>query len=108
MRPEDLVALQQQCSHVHAADALFDYLQNLIEATRTSNDFAEGLSPRAALAWLAGARAWAFLEGRDMVLPEDIQAVALPVVAHRLALAKQASEGRGRVVERLIKSVPIP
>lgn len=108
MRPEDLMALQKQCVHVHAADALLDYLQNLVEATRTSGEFAEGLSPRAALAWLAGARAWAFLEGRDMVLPEDIQAVALPVVAHRLALAKQAVEGRERAVERLIKSVPIP
>jgi MoxR-like ATPase len=108
MRPDDLMTLQQQATRVHASDALLDYLQNLVEATRTSGEFAEGLSPRAGLAWLAGARAWAMLEGRDMVLPEDIQAVALPVVAHRLALAKQAAEGRERAVERLIKSIPIP
>jgi MoxR-like ATPase len=108
MGPEDLMSIQQQALRVHASDALLDYLQNLIEATRTSNEFAEGLSPRAGLAWLAGARAWALLEGRDMVLPEDIQAVALPVVAHRLALAKQAAEGRERAVQRLIQSIPIP
>jgi MoxR-like ATPase len=100
--------LQQQAARVHASDALFDYLQNLTEMTRTSGDFADGLSPRAALAWLAAARAWAFLENRDMVLPEDIQAVAQPVVGHRLVLAKRAVEGRERAVERLIKSVPIP
>ena len=108
MDANELMALQQQAARVHAADALFDYLQNLVEATRTSGEFADGLSPRAGLAWLAGARAWAFLEGRDMVLPEDVQAVALPVVAHRLALAKKATEGRERAVRRLIVSVPIP
>jgi MoxR-like ATPase len=108
MHPDDLMALQQQAIRVHASDALFDYLQNLVDATRTSGEFTEGLSPRAALAWLAAARAWAYLDGRDMVLPEDIQAVAVPVVAHRLALAKKAVEGRERALQRLITSVPIP
>jgi MoxR-like ATPase len=108
MTPEQLIGVQHQVSRVHAADALLDYLQNLVEATRTSGEFAEGLSPRAGLAWLAAARAWALLEGRDMVLPEDIQAVAVPVIAHRLAPAKQIAEGRDALVRRLIKTVPIP
>jgi MoxR-like ATPase len=108
MSPDQLMALQQQVTHIHASDALLDYLQNLVEATRTSGEFADGLSPRAGLAWLAAARAWALLEGRDMVLPEDIQAVAVPVIAHRLAPAKQMAEGRAELVKRLIKSVPIP
>lgn len=108
MAPEQLMAVQQQATRIHASDALLDYLQNLIEATRTSGEFAEGLSPRAGLAWLAAARAWALLEARDMVLPEDMQAVAVSVIAHRLAPAKQVSEGREALVQRLIKSVPIP
>jgi MoxR-like ATPase len=108
MGPEQLMAVQQQAARVHAADALLDYLQSLVAATRTSGEFADGLSPRAGLAWLAAARAWALLEGRDMVLPEDVQAVAVPVIAHRLAPAKQTTEGRTGLVQRLIKSVPIP
>ncbi len=108
MNTEQLVAFQREVTHVHASDALLDYLQNLVETTRTSGEFAEGLSPRAGLAWLAAARAWALLEGRDMVLPEDIQAVAIPVLAHRLAPAKDSAEGRAGLVRRLIESVPIP
>jgi MoxR-like ATPase len=108
MTPEQLVDLQRQAATVHVSDALLDYLQNLISATRTSGEFAEGLSPRAALAWLAGARAWAMLEGRDRVLPEDIQAVAVAVLAHRLVPAKQKVEGRADLVRRLLESVPIP
>jgi MoxR-like ATPase len=108
MTPDQLGQLQRQAAAVHASDALLDYLQNLISATRTSGEFAEGLSPRAALAWLAGARAWAMLEGRSMVLPEDIQAVAVSVLAHRLVPAKQRVEGRADLVRRLIESVPIP
>jgi len=108
MTPEQLMAFQADVAQVHAADALLDYLQNLVEATRTSGEFAEGLSPRAGLAWLAAARAWALLEGREMVLPEDVQAVALPILAHRLTPAKQTTEGRDALVRRLIESVPIP
>ncbi len=105
---EQLGMFQREVMGIHTSDALLDYLQNLIEATRTSGHFAEGLSPRAALAWLAAARAWALLEGRNMVLPEDVQAVAIPVLAHRLAPAKQTAESREALVQRLIKSVPIP
>ncbi|MBI3897562.1 MAG: AAA family ATPase [Gammaproteobacteria bacterium] len=105
---EQLAMLQREAMRIHASEPLLDYLQNLIDVTRTSGDFAQGLSPRAALAWLAAARAWALLEGRDMVLPEDVQAVAVPVAAHRLAPAKEAAVGRVGLVEQLIKSVPIP
>jgi len=105
---EQLTTFQHDVARVHVSDALLDYLQNLVDTTRTSDEFAEGLSPRAGLAWLAAARAWAFLEARDMVLPEDVQAVAVPVLAHRLVPAKQIAEGREGLVRRLIKSVPIP
>jgi MoxR-like ATPase len=103
---EQLMRLQREVQQVHVADALLDYLQNLIDASRRSADIAEGLSPRAGLAWLAAARAWALLEGRTLVLPEDVQAVAAPVILHRLQPAR--GEARARLVERLLESVPIP
>ena len=102
-----LVALQHQVSEVRAADALLDYIQDLIAASRRSPRFTHGLSPRAGLALLAAARAWAFLSNRNMVLPEDVQTVAPSVMAHRLP----AAEGRASsdtLVAELIQSVPIP
>jgi MoxR-like ATPase len=106
--PEQLLRLQQQAARVHAADALLDYIQNLAEATRHTGDFAEGLSPRAGLALLHAAQAWALLAGRAMVLPEDVQAVAPHVIGHRLQLAQEAAGGWAAAVERLLRAVPIP
>ena len=102
-----LAALQHKVSSVRASDALLDYIQDLIAASRRSPRFLHGLSPRAGLALLAAARAWAFLAGRDMVLPEDVQAVAPSVMGHRLP----AADARGApqaLVGELIGSVPIP
>lgn len=108
IRPGQLLELQQQAARVHAAEALLDYIQNLVEATRRQNNFAEGLSPRAGLALLAAAKAWALLEGREMVLPEDVQAVAAAVITHRLQPTKDMTGGRAALVARLLESVPIP
>lgn len=102
-----LRALQQRVETIHAADALLDYVQELIAATRRSPKFTHGLSPRAGLALLAAARAWALLDGRSMVLPEDVQTVAPAAMGHRL----QPAEGRASaatLVHELIQSVPIP
>jgi MoxR-like ATPase len=78
-----LISLQQAAKKVHVSDQLLDYLQDLILYTRTH--FATGLSPRAGLGLRQCAQAWALLEGRDFVLPEDVQAVFASVVSHRLA-----------------------
>jgi MoxR-like ATPase len=67
--PDQLAPLQKQAAAVHVSSALLDYLQTLVEATRNSPKFIHGLSPRAALGLLAAARAWAFIDGRNMVLP---------------------------------------
>jgi len=102
---DKLASLQQLATRVHVAEPLLDYVQNLLDATRRTGEFAEGLSPRAGLSLLAAARAWAMLHGRDMVLPEDIQAVAPSVTGHRL---RPAGGGRVVSVSRLLESVPIP
>ena len=99
-----LLRLQQQVARVHAADALLDYVQNLLEATRAGGAYSGGLSPRAGLALLAAARAWALLAGRNMVLPEDVQTVAPAVMGHRL----RTTDGAGTAVARLLQGVPVP
>ncbi len=110
MTPAELSAAQQSLRQIHAAPALIDYVQALAQASRQNGFFAEGLSPRAALALLQAARAWAALEGRDHVLPEDVQAVLVPVCAHRLRPLK-SSHGTALasrdLVLQLQKSVPV-
>ena len=99
-----LLLLQQQVARLHVADALLDYVQNLLAATRSDPALGGGLSPRAGLSLLAGARAWAFLEGRHLVLPEDVQAVALPVMGHRL----HGNDDVTARVTRLLQEVAVP
>jgi MoxR-like ATPase len=88
--------------------ALLDYVQALVAHSRQSQDFAAGLSPRAALALLAGARAWALMADRNHVLPEDVQAVLPGVVGHRLHLAGEAARTGTEVGRRLLEAVAIP
>ncbi|MFC3107162.1 AAA family ATPase [Undibacterium arcticum] len=90
MQPAELLAARHALRQIHAAPALIDYLQALAQASRQNGMFAEGMSPRAAIALLQAARAWAALEGRNHVIPEDVQAVLVPVCAHRLRPVKAA------------------
>jgi MoxR-like ATPase len=110
MRPDELTAAQQSLRGIHASNALIDYVQALAQASREGALFAEGLSPRAAIALLQAGRAWAALEGRDHVIPEDIQAVLVPVCAHRLRPLKSAhgmALASRDLVLQLQKSVPV-
>ncbi|MCC6530984.1 MAG: MoxR family ATPase [Burkholderiales bacterium] len=107
--PAELASLRDGVTRVHAAPALIDYLQALIQHTRASTEFAGGLSPRAGLALLHAARAWALMDGRSEVLPEDVQAVIPGVVGHRLHAAGQHGRINGvDVAARLIAAVAIP
>ena len=108
--PGQVLALQAEVRRVHASPALLDYIQALVAATRHAAAFAEGLSPRGALALLQAARAWALLAQRDHVLPEDVQAVWVPVVNHRLR--PLAPSGASHVAQResalqLLAAVPV-
>jgi MoxR-like ATPase len=103
-----LPALQREVTAVHAAGPLIDYVQALVEQTRRTPDFQHGLSPRAGLALLAAARAWAWLDGRDMVLPDDVQAVLPAVARHRLRSAQGGGHALAEDIAALIRSVAIP
>jgi MoxR-like ATPase len=110
MTPAELAAAQRGLRAIHTSGALIDYVHALVLASRGNGAFAEGLSPRAALALVQAARAWAALEGRDHVIPEDVQAVLVPVCAHRLRPVK-SSQGVAlasrELVLQLQKSVPV-
>lgn len=82
--PEQLVRLQGLVQQVQTTDSLLDYVQRLVAATREDSETQLGLSPRAALSLLRASQAWALLQGRQHVMPEDVQAVFVPVSAHRL------------------------
>jgi MoxR-like ATPase len=107
--PRQLIELQERTRAVHASPALIDYVQALATHTRTQPHWQAGLSPRACLALLAAARAWALLEGRDHVLPEDVQAVLPGVIAHRLRLTDETMRSDlEAAASALIEAVPLP
>jgi MoxR-like ATPase len=109
LQPRELATLQQAASAVFASDALLDYIQALLAFTRHSPRYISGLSPRAALALLHAARAWALIDGRDAVLPEDVQAVLPAVAGHRLHPSGEFSgESRDALIAHLLAAVPIP
>ena len=84
VQPQQLLHMQLQVPAVHASDALLDYVQAIVRYTRESPHFEAGLSPRAAIALLRAAQAWALIHGHSGVVPEDVQAVLPAVVGHRL------------------------
>jgi len=106
---QQLDTIQNQVDEIFVSDALLDYCQALLEFSRTSPRFHHGLSPRAGLALLRNARAWALLEGRDKVLPEDIQVVLTATVGHRLHSTSDTGVNEGdQLARHLLESVPIP
>jgi MoxR-like ATPase len=106
---DQLTAIQKAVDNIFVSEALLDYCQALLEFSRTSPRFHHGLSPRAGLALLRNARAWALLEGRDKVLPEDIQAVLKATVSHRLHSTSDTGVNEGdQLAIHLLESVPIP
>ncbi len=104
----ELHALQQRVLAVHASAALLDYVQNLIEATRTGHWFAMGLSPRAGMAVLRAARAQALLCGRDYVAPDDVQAILAQTIAHRLIPVSDSGRGSVEQVRAMLEAVGLP
>jgi MoxR-like ATPase len=102
-----IIALQNEVDKIKVSEALVSYLQRLVAFTRQDGHYAYGLSSRAAMSLLQCARAWALLHNRDYVLPDDIQQLLEPVVAHRL---KPAAGSRGAVVDLvqlLLDKVPV-
>ncbi len=104
MHEADLVELQQRVRQVHVADPIIDYVQALLAASRTPGRFRDGLSPRAGLALLRAAQAWALIRARGFVVPEDVQAVLPAVAGHRL---RALDEAQPAPLRQLLESVAV-
>jgi MoxR-like ATPase len=105
---DQLLAWQKRVREVHVAESVGDYVLDLLEKSRQLDGLGTGLSPRAGLALQRCGQAWAFLAGREMVLPEDIQAVAPSVMAHRLGSSAAGTEHSGlALTDQIIRAVPV-
>jgi len=104
----DVQSIRQQAAAVTVSEALLEYVQDLLEFTRTADDFHVGLSPRAGLNLLAAARAWALLQERDFALPEDLQRVLVPVVGHRLRRREDRREFPPQTLHSILMEVAVP
>jgi MoxR-like ATPase len=103
----ELIAIQQSVLEVHCSEGLLDYLQRLVEVTRSSADYAVGLSPRGALALLRCAKTWALMAGRGHVVPEDLQSVLSSVVEHRLSTSLDYRADASGLSQRLLEQVDV-
>lgn len=105
---EEVIILQHHVEAVYVSEALLAYVQDLLEFTRNSQHFHLGLSPRAGMNLLAATRAWAYLNGRDFALPEDVQTVMPWVVGHRLHSREERREFPPDDLDKLLRQVAVP
>ena len=102
---QELAEIQSKISKITLSSPVVDYIIELVNYTRTSNAFAASLSPRASMALAKAAKSWAFIDGRDFVMPEDVQAVFASVCQHRLGLHNESGESQ---VNDILKNVLVP
>ena len=102
----DLLALQERVKSVQVGTPIAEYALRVVQATRSHRDVQLGASPRAALAWLDTARARALLDQRDYILPDDLKALALPALAHRIFLRREGDPAV--VLQEILQSTEVP
>ncbi|OPZ92945.1 MAG: ATPase family associated with various cellular activities (AAA) [Firmicutes bacterium ADurb.Bin419] len=108
---DDLLELQNQVKEIRIEDCLKEYIVDIIEATRKSADVVLGGSPRGSLNLYRASKAWAFIKGREYVIPDDIQEMAAPVLAHRIIMnsgAKMKGISAENVVNEAVLRVKVP
>jgi len=108
LTPEDVLQLNRDCQKVHVSEALLDYAQALLAETRNSRWFDHGLSPRAGIAMVQCSKAYAFLEGRDFAIPEDIKAIFPGLAHHRMTVPHGMEASVGEQISALLNQVAIP
>jgi len=106
--------LQEEAEHVRAEEPILDYVMALVAATRSSPLLPLGVSPRGALALLRAARAWALADGRDYLVPDDVKALVVPALAHRVLVKGGTGQPRDgsvdaeSVIRAIAHEVPVP
>jgi MoxR-like ATPase len=106
--PDDVLQLNLDCQKVHVSQALLDYIQALLAGTRNSRWFETGLSPRAGIAMLHCSKAFAFLEGRDFAIPEDVKAIFPGLARHRMSVPHGMETSVRQQISDLLNQVAIP
>lgn len=107
---EELVKMQQEASSVYVHKLILDYIAAIVEGTRKNSGVKLGVSPRGTLAMLRAARAYAYVSGREYVVPEDIKTLAVPVFAHRLVIMSSfaGDVGKKKAVEDIVAGIAVP
>lgn len=105
---EDILALRQTVRKMHVSPVLTRYMAELSQASRHFSGIELGVSPRGTLALFRASQAYALIRGGEFVTPEDIKAVAVPVLAHRISVSGIGSQVQREAVESLLRSVPVP
>ncbi|ASJ01952.1 magnesium chelatase [Thermococcus profundus] len=110
--PEEVVEMQRAIEDVYVSDAILEYITDIVTATREDKkDIEVGASPRGSLALLKLSRAYAALDGRDYVIPDDVKAVAIPALSHRLILKRElwyTRVSQEAIMKKLLERVPVP
>lgn len=109
MTKEEVILLQQQVEQLYIHEELLRYVTTLTEATRNHAQLSQGVSPRGAIAVCKMAKAYAFVQGRDFVIPEDVMAIWLPACAHRITLGNvQPDIDENKILNQILQSVATP
>jgi MoxR-like ATPase len=109
--PNDILGLQEQVRAVHVADSIRGYIIEICNRLRQHTDLTLGPSPRGSIALLRGARAIAFMDGRDFVIPDDVKELAVPALHHRLRISAEAEMDNATpedIIEKVLSEVPVP
>ena len=110
-KPDDILEIQRKADDVYINELVKQYIVDLANATRDHREAALGVSPRASLNLMKGAKAMAMVKGRDFVTPDDVKAIAVPVMAHRVLLspsARMRGVTQEAIVEEILAAVPVP
>jgi MoxR-like ATPase len=107
---ETIAHLQEHVKLVKISESIEDYLLNIVRATRTHDWVSNGVSPRGTLAFMRGVQAKALVNGRDYVVPEDVKAMAAPILAHRLVLSMEGElhASKERVIDAVLEHIDVP
>ncbi len=109
---EDIVAAQEAVRGIKVSALVKQYIVDIVSVTRESDRIRLGVSPRGTLALMRASQAWAATDGRDYVLPDDVKAVAVPVLSHRIISRSQGTirltESNANIIEYILDTVPVP
>ncbi|HBI04280.1 MAG TPA: magnesium chelatase [Paenibacillaceae bacterium] len=111
MSTQDLLQMQQEVKEIRVDEAIIDYIAQIVRKTRESTMIRLGASPRAGIAVLTSSQAWAYLEGREFVTPDDVKRMVIPAMRHRMILAPHIELEGGtseQIIQDVVASIPVP